>query len=255
MFSIKSPENYRPDIETVRISIFVCYVSWAMTASDRTTILDAVNILNDLFHGLVAGTMVFEHYRTRFANGEFSNEGIVSVQKMCISHLVLSLCKLSEFWESFHSIVPDEFRPELKKLVSKIDRLGVKEYRNTIVAHVKDRKLGRARTQLESIDILNQISENNPQRFLRWLNDPNNHDYPDTVVSVVTRLRDNLLELHQVTAEEALFRWHITREWCRWLAASWDALQRASSMCWSAYIPKVRCKSPHMLIVEAVEKA
>lgn len=177
-----------------------------MTDIDRPTVLDAINLLNDLFDGLVAGTMVFENYQARFERGQFSKEGIVSVQKMCVSHLVLSLCKLGEFWEVFHHVVPAEFRPELKKLVSKINQLDVKEYRNTVVAHVKDRKLGRARTQLESMEVLNRISANDPRGFLEWLNNPKDNEYPKTVVSIVVMLRDSLRETHQVTAEEVFDR-------------------------------------------------
>ena len=177
-----------------------------MTNLERTIILDAIYVLNDIFHGLVAGTMVFEQYQGRFENGSFSNEGIVSVQKMCVSHIILSLCKLCEFKENYHQVIPDEIRPELKKLYSKINKLGIKEYRNTVVAHVKDNKTGRAKTQFEAVEILNRISENSPRGFLRWINDPNVYDYPKTVVSVVVELRDNLIEIHKVSAEEALYR-------------------------------------------------
>lgn len=177
-----------------------------MTDIDRSTVLDAINVLNDLFYGLIAGTMVFDHYQNRFERGQFSKEGIVSVQKMCVSHLVLSLCKLVEFWEVFHHVVPVEFRPEVKKLVSKINQLEVKEYRNTVVAHVKDRKLGRARTQLEAMKVLNRISSNDPRGFLEWLNNPKDNEYPRTVVSIVVMLRDSLRESHQVTDKEVLDR-------------------------------------------------
>jgi len=177
-----------------------------MTDFDRTTILDAVYVLNDLFNDLVAGTMVFRHYQAQFERGHFSKEGIVSVQKMCVSHLVLALCKLCEFWEVFHHVVPAEFRPHVKELVSKINKLDAKEYRNTVVAHVKDRKLGRSRTQLESMDVLNRISANDPKGFLGWLNNPQDNEYPKTVVSVIVTLRDSLRETHQVTAKEVLNR-------------------------------------------------
>lgn len=177
-----------------------------MADTGRPTIISAIHVLNDLFHGLIAGTMVFENYQIRYENGQFSKEGIVSVQKMCVSHLVLSLCKLCEFWEVFHHVVPENLRPEVKKLVSKINQLNVKEYRNSVVAHVKDRKLGRARTRLEAMDVLNRISENNPRGFLRWLNDPKDGGYPNTVVSVVVMVRDILRETHKVTAEEVFER-------------------------------------------------
>ena len=125
---------------------------------------------------------------------------------MCVSHLVLSLCKLGEFWEVFHHVAPAKFRPEVKKLVSKINQLDVKEYRNTVVAHVKDRKLERARTQLESMELLNRISANDPRGFLGWLNNPKDNEYPKTVVSIVAMLRDSLRETHQVTTEEVFDR-------------------------------------------------
>jgi hypothetical protein len=177
-----------------------------MTDIDRITILDAVYVLNDLLDGLVAGTMVFEHYQARFERDQFSKCGIVSVQKMCVSHLILALCKLCEFWEVFHHIVPAEFRPQVKELVSKINKLNIREYRNTVVAHVKDRKLGRARTQLESMEVLNRISANDPRGFLDWLNNPNCYEYPKTVVSVVEMVRDSLREIHGVRPEEVFNR-------------------------------------------------
>jgi len=177
-----------------------------MNDINRDTILDAIYILNDLVDGLVAGTMVFENYQARFERGQFTKEGIVSVQKLCVSHLVLALCKLCEFWEEFHNIVPEEFRPKVKELASKIRKLGVKEYRNTVVAHVKDRKLSRARTQFEAMEVLNRISANNPRGFLGWLNNPKDNEYPKTVVSIVVKLRDSLRETHQVKPEEIFDR-------------------------------------------------
>lgn len=177
-----------------------------MTDLNRRKILDAIYILNDLSDGLAAGTMVFEHYQTRFGRGQFSKEGIVSVQKMCVSHLILALYKLCEFWESFHDVVPSEFHSEVKKLVTKINRLNVKDYRNAVIAHLKDKKLGRVQTQLESMAVLNRISANNPRGFLGWLNNPKNNQYPKTVISVVILVRDALREKHQIRPEEVFNR-------------------------------------------------
>lgn len=173
---------------------------------ERSSILDAINVLNDLVNDLVAGTMVFENYQSRFAMGKFSQPGIVAVQKMCVSHLILGLNKLCEFWEVFHRLVPAELRPELKALVSELERRGIKEFRNTVVAHVWDRKRRRARTQSEVIAQLNQISAGNPGGFLMWLNNPNDNAYPKTVVSIVQTLRDHLRELHGVNADEIFQR-------------------------------------------------
>src|SRR3569832_44130 len=101
----------------------------------RSSVLDAIYVLNDLVDALATGTMVFDNYQSMFARGEFSQPGIVGVQKMCVSHLILGLNKFCEFWESFHHLVPTELRPEIKVLVAKLQNRDVKKFRNTVVAH------------------------------------------------------------------------------------------------------------------------
>lgn len=177
-----------------------------MTDPERSSILDAIDVLNDLVNDLVAGTMVFENYQSRFTRGEFSQPGIVAVQKLCVSHLILGLNKICEFWKVFNHLVPAELRPEMKALVSELRSRGIKEFRNTVVAHVWDRKQRRTRTQTEAIAQLNQISANDPSGFLLWLNNPNDNAYPKTVVSILQTLRDHLQELHGVTTDEIFQR-------------------------------------------------
>ncbi len=177
-----------------------------MTDTERRSILDAIYVLNDLVNDLVAGTMVFENYQSRFTMGKFSQPGIVAVQKMCVSHLILGLNKLCEFWEVFHHLVPTELRPEMKALVSELEKRGIKEFRNTVVAHVWDKKRRRTRTQTEVIAQLNRISASDPGGFLLWLNNPSDNAFPKTVVSIVQALRDHLRELHGVTEDEIFQR-------------------------------------------------
>lgn len=176
-----------------------------MMDTKRSSILDAIYVLNDLVDTLAAGTMVFNNYQSRFTRGKFSQPGIVAVQKMCVSHLILGLNKLCEFWELFHHLVPAELRPEIKVLVSKLQNRDVKKFRNTVVAHIWDKKLRRTPTQNEAIAELNRIS-GHPGGFLLWLNNPNDNTYPRTVVSILHALRERLCELHGVTAGEVFQR-------------------------------------------------
>jgi hypothetical protein len=177
-----------------------------MTDTDRNSILDAIYVLNDIFDYLVAGTMVFDRYQMKCESGEFSQPGIVAVQKMCVSHLILGLSKLVEFWEYYHHLVPDELRPEVKATVSRLQSRDLKHFRNTVVAHIWDTKLKRTRTQLEVIEQLNRISDNNPKAFLSWLNNLSGNAYPKNLVSIVETLRDRLCEEHSVSAEEVFNR-------------------------------------------------
>jgi len=123
-----------------------------------------------------------------------------------VSHIVLGLSKLVEFWENYHRLVPDELRPEAKAVVARIQGQDLMRYRNTVVAHIRDKKLGRGRTQLEAMELLNRISDNNPQSFLSWLNDPSDNAYPNSVVSIVANLRDQLRDAHSVSAVEVFER-------------------------------------------------
>ena len=118
---------------------------------------------------------------------------------MCVSHLIFGLCKLVEFWEFYHHLVPDELKPEVKATVAKLQSGDLKRFRNTVAAHIWDKKLGRARTQLEAIELLNRISDNKPKSFLTWLNNPNGNVYPENLVSIVQTLRDRLRLEHSVS--------------------------------------------------------
>ena len=177
-----------------------------MTETVRNSIVDSVYVLNDIVDALVAGTMVFDGYQSKYSAGEFSQAGIVAVQKMCVSHIVLALCRLIEFWENFNRLVPDDLKLEVKAVVSKLQRADLMKYRNTVVAHIQDKKLGRARTQLEAMEHLNRISDNNPEAFLSWLNNPNDNAYPKSVVSIVETLRDQICEEYGVSAVEVFQR-------------------------------------------------
>lgn len=177
-----------------------------MSGTDRKKVIDAIYVLNDLFYDIVAGTMVFENYQSKFLNGEFTQAGIVAVQKMCVSQLVLGLNKLCEFWDVFHGLVPAEQRTELKALIAELQRRGIKEFRNTVVAHVWDSKNRRIRTQYEAIALLNKISADDPGGFLRWLNNPSDNTYPKTVLSIVVTLRDSLRETYGVNTDEIFKR-------------------------------------------------
>jgi hypothetical protein len=172
----------------------------------RSEVLDAIYVLNDLADCFKVGTSVFNEYQSRFKMGQLDQPGIVGVQKMCVSHLVIGLFKICEFWKEYKALIPTELRPEVKALVSDLEKRGVVNYRNTVVAHVRDKKLRRTPTQYEAMELLNQISDGHPSRFLLRLFDPKDNTYPKTVASIVVKLRDRLRELHGVTPEEVFKR-------------------------------------------------
>jgi len=64
-----------------------------MSDTDRKRVLDAVDILNDFIGDLITGVMVFREYSRELKAGRITMVQMVPIQKMCISHLVLTLSK------------------------------------------------------------------------------------------------------------------------------------------------------------------
>ncbi len=174
---------------------------------DRDTAIDAVDVLNDLIGDLIAGSNVFIDYRYRLKVGAFHAEQLSIVQKMCFSHLMLSLCKLLEFWERYHQLVPEIHREVLKSLNAEIRRRGVKNFRNKIAGHIWDKKLQRPlchseiMTQLDGMLISEHVDP-----FLNWINNPESNIYPETIVSIVETIRGAIAREYDVNPAKMIER-------------------------------------------------
>lgn len=173
---------------------------------DRDTAIDAVDVLNDLIGDLIAGTNVFVDYRQRLKSGQFRVDQMSAVQKMCFSHLVLSLCKLLEFWEHYQGLVPDIHREDIKRLNTEIRRRGAKEFRNKVAGHVWDNKFQRPLRHSEIMSQLDGLIGEHADDFLNWINNPASNPYPETIVSVVETIRDAIAREHAIGPSEILMR-------------------------------------------------
>jgi hypothetical protein len=175
-------------------------------SADRDTAIDAVDVLNDLIADLVAGTNVFKDYRQRLKSGAFRLEQMSAVQKMCFSHLALAFCKLLEFWEHYHRVVPANHRGDLKRLNSEIRRRGAEDFRNKVAGHTWDKKLQRPLRHSEIMTQLNGLIGEHADHFLHWINNPEDNTYPKTVVSVVETVRDAIAQEHAIDSSEIIER-------------------------------------------------
>jgi len=53
---------------------------------------------------------------------------------------------------------------------------------------------------------LDHIVGGNMPEFLSWINNPNNNQYPNTLLSIVESLRDNLLSQYEISPSEVIDR-------------------------------------------------
>ena len=82
--------------------------------TNRSSAIEAVIVLNYLIADLIAGTIVFIDYRERYKSRKINIEQLSEVERMCFSHLVLSLFKLLEFWEHYHQLLSERHHADLK---------------------------------------------------------------------------------------------------------------------------------------------
>jgi|GEM_PF-5331461 len=80
-------------------------------------------------NSLVAGTIVFRQYQSKYSNGRLNQNGIVAVQYMCIGHLILGLSKVLEFRKHYHYLIPFDLIEVFKDLTNKLSKSHVKELR------------------------------------------------------------------------------------------------------------------------------
>lgn len=177
-----------------------------MSGSDRAAAVHAVDTLNDFVGDFVSGVMLLREYDAQYRAGKATLPLMVTVQKICLSHLVLNLVKFVEFYERFHQIVPSEHRDVVKGLVRCINQKGIIDFRNKCVGHIWDTDQGRPLLHSEIMVRLERMTENDLGGFLKWVNDPKGNTYPATVVSIVETVRDALMVHHSIAPDEVINR-------------------------------------------------
>lgn len=162
--------------------------------------------MNDFVGDFVSGVMLLREYDGHYRSGRIKLPLMVTVQKICLSHLILSLCKFKEFYDRFKRVIPPEHIGTCKDLVRAITDKGVIEFRNKCVGHIWDKDQGRPLLNSEIMDRLNQMTDQDIGGFLKWLNDPKANVYPSSVVSVVETVRDALMVKYSISPDEIINR-------------------------------------------------
>jgi hypothetical protein len=172
---------------------------------DRETAVHAAAILNDFIGDLVGATMLFRHWDNQFRKGHIPSDVMVNVQKICISHLVLTLCKFEEFHERFNRVIPSQHSKACKALRREIKTKRVVEFRNKCVGHIWDKKQQRPLLHSEIMTCLAQLTGGDIAGFLNWIN-PTANELPSDVVSIVETVRDALMSDYSISPDEFIQR-------------------------------------------------
>ena len=167
----------------------------------RTRAIEAVKILNDFISDAVVGTRSIEIFDKAIEGRAVSEGTKIGMARMCYFHLILLLAKWAEFYEKYRSVVPVDCANECKSLYNKIRALEVPAFRNKYVGHVWNREAKRPLTSKEIAKFLDKITNKDRAAFLRWINDSRNNQYPKSVVSIISHLRDRLRTEYKIKNE------------------------------------------------------
>jgi len=177
------------------------------TELDRSSALDAVHVLNDLVGDFVTGVMVFVYLQERYKAGVLSYDQMVGVQKMCLSHLALALCKCVEFWGRYHNFVASEHAESFKGIVRAIQKRKIEDFRNQYAGHIWNKREKRPLSPSEVMEHLYRLSpDKTVYSFLDWINKPGDNACPKTVVAIVEKVRDDIQARFSITSDEVVYR-------------------------------------------------
>ncbi len=162
----------------------------------RAKAVEAFRFLNEYVGDLVAGTRSLELFETSPLFANVSGSMRLILRRMCLSHLIVTLSKWGEVYDRYKDVLPSDALQACREVRQELDRRGVRHFRNTVVGHIWDNKLGRPLTASEVESRLATVIGNDLASFRTWINNPAGNEFPNTVVAVCERARDRLGEQH-----------------------------------------------------------
>ena len=121
---------------------------------------------------------------------------------MCVWHVILTLSKWQEVYDCYNQVFPIGLREASQTLCKELERRGVRNFRNTVVGHILDKKTKRPILATEINAKLTKIFNGSPETFLLWVNNPDGNHFPDTVVGIVEHVRDRLMQDFSITKHD-----------------------------------------------------
>jgi hypothetical protein len=175
-----------------------------MPPNQRQRAIEAATLLNNFILDLVVGTQALTIFDLPNIAPSVTHAVRVGLNRMAISHLVITLAKWTEFYRRYKAILPEDVRSECRILNEKITSRGIINFRNTVVGHILDGNRNRPLTSQEVDQRLEQILGGNHEEFFLWINNPQYNSFPHTVVSILEHVRDKLRSQYQLRDDEIL---------------------------------------------------
>ncbi|WP_241791498.1 hypothetical protein, partial [Aliivibrio fischeri] len=160
-------------------------------------------LFNDLMMDMTAPSIVFKELG-QIPGFVPENPSYLSINRMCLSQLIIALCKFHEIYSKFgvydleFKTMPQELFNSLQSIDSEITRREIYKFRNVYVGHAfKERRKGPKIMSRKPLSLeegqsrLNTIVANDYLDFYDWVcpQDLKSSD-GSSVVEIITRARD-----------------------------------------------------------------
>jgi hypothetical protein len=170
----------------------------------RERAAEAARLLSYFLLDLIVGTRGLEIFEAPVIAPKVTHHMAVALNRMAVSHLVVTLAKWTEFYRRYASILPVDVRDACRELNASIEARGVIDFRTAVVGHILDDATKRPLTSREVDERLNRIMAGERADFFRWINDVSGNVHPGSVVAFTERVRDRLRVEYELRDEEIL---------------------------------------------------
>lgn len=165
--------------------------------------IEASKLLNQFLGDLSATTQALLLFESHSHFPKLSVESRLSLRRMCLSHLIVTLSKWHELYKHYKNVFPKDIENTLKALYKKIKTIGIIDFRNSVVGHIWHDKLNRPLSSSEVEKLLKDIY-NDLEIFIKWIDNPENNKFPNTVTSICEHLRNKIMDNYKIAPEEIL---------------------------------------------------
>ena len=183
-------------------AFLLCRTDHTTVQNSRERAVEASRILNDFIADLIDGTRSFEYFNTTKFKAGATNQVLRGYNKMANSYIFLTLAKWIEFYDRYHVVIPQKLRATCKKMRNDLDNRGVKKFRNEVVGHIWSRKHNRPLLIGEIEELENKITNGDANRFLRWINEPDNNCFGTTIVGTSEVVRNEIMNKWSLSKHE-----------------------------------------------------
>lgn len=166
--------------------------------------IEAFWILNDFIGDLITGIRAFEYFDTPKFKAGSTPEVLRRYSKMADCFIYITLAKWAEFYDSYRVVIPPNLLDKCKFLRKDLKQRGVLEFRNKVVGHIWSKKHNRPLSSSEIKKLETRITQGDVKSFLRWINDPENNRFGETVVGTSEVVRDEIKKTWLISQEELI---------------------------------------------------